>query len=101
MKRFWIIFLFVFPLVFCSGCSLLGHKINTPDKDLMDECPKRARAGTTVHFTTVTVCDAILHVDLEGADLVTIHEGEYEFVMPDHEVSIRVWITGMDNGGGS
>jgi len=100
-KRFLLLFL-VLALLLCSGCSVFGyHKINQPNDDLMDECPKYAREGKRVHFTTVTVCDAILNVDLSGAELITIREGEYEFVMPDHEVTIHVWISAMDWGGGS
>ena len=102
MKKKWILLLLVLALLLCSGCSVFGyHKINVSDSDLMDEYPKYAREGKTVHFTTVTVCDAILNVDLSGAELITIREGEYEFVMPDHEVTIHVWITAMDWGGGS
>ena len=45
--------------------------------------------------------NAVLNVDLSGAELITIQEGEYEFVMPDHDVSIRVWISAPDWGDGA
>ena len=103
MKKIWIFLLLVLPLLFCSDCSMFGyHKIDYPKKsDLITDCPSYAREGKTVHFSTVIVCDAVLNVDLSGAELITIQEGEYEFVMPDHDVSIRVWISAPDWGDGA
>ena len=50
MKKIWIFLLLVLPLLFCSGCSMLGyHKIDYPKKsDLITDCPSYAREGKTV-----------------------------------------------------
>ena len=81
-------------ILLLAGC-LGQHKIIFDESDVYN-CPKHAKAGETVVFDTVLVCDADLYVYVDGAEYETISEGQYQFVMPDHDVEIRVVI--VSNG---
>ena len=84
-----VIIMMVFMLSGCFGY----HKITvTGDKDLIDEYPKRAKAGETVRVYTVVATDADIYFHVTGTDFVTIQDGIYEFVMPDHDVEISLTI---------
>ena len=75
-----------------TGC-LGGHKIVVEygDEDLVS-CPKRAKAGETVTVETVIVSDADLFLFVDGVSLEPVKEGYYQFVMPDHDVTIKIVI---------
>ena len=73
-----------------SGC--MGKYKITYDKDDVYNCPKSAKAGETVTFETVVVCDADLYVYINGEELKPVREGYYEFVMPEEDVTITVSI---------
>lgn len=77
-------------LTSCLG----GHKITfSSGEDLVDECPKRAKAGELVTLTTAVVTDADMYVN-GGPDIVieTVSDGVYQFVMPDHDVELSITV---------
>ena len=80
-----------FSLTGCFG----QHKI-TYDKEYVTKCTKHAKAGETVQFETVSVCDADIYVYINGNELHQIADCVYEFVMPDNDVDIKVVI--VSNG---
>ena len=79
--------------VMLCGCAGYHRITVTYGEDYMDVCPKRAKEGETVHFTTVIAADADVVVKVSETDtLVQISEGVYEFTMPDTDVEIEVHI---------
>ena len=62
-------------------------------KDYMDKCPKRAKPGQTVTITTVVVTDANLYVNSnDDTEIKKISEGVYEFIMPEHDIELKITI---------
>ena len=90
-KKLVNILLVITLLLIISSCYG-GHKI-TYDKDsgYMFKCPNRAKAGEMVTFETIVVSDGDVFVNVLGVDDVTmVKEGIYQFIMPDHDVEIRI-----------
>lgn len=69
--------------------------VEAQDEFCVQECPASAKAGETVTVETCSVCDGDVHVAVDGdADFGAFtQECVYEFTMPDHDVSVHVWIT--------
>ena len=94
LKRSCVILLILTLMLPClTACSSHTYKINVVSgKDLVTSCPKKAKAGETVTIETVFVTDADLYLSVDGQKLKHLKDGSYEFTMPDHDVSIDVWI---------
>ena len=77
------------------GCS--RHRITViSGEKFVHKCPKSARTGETVTVMTSVVSDAELYVN--GVDGKFIRPGEYQFVMPDHDVELKVTVIAFPNG---
>lgn len=82
------------------GDLATAHAITVVDENnLMDWCPESAVEGETVRFRTFFVTDVVMVVDAGDVELVNVGRNTYEFVMPDHEVTIRVSIKTAELGG--
>ncbi len=57
----------------------------------LDKCPKSTKPGDTVTVTTVTVTDADLYVN-GNVEFVKKSDSVFEFVMPDHDVEIKITV---------
>ena len=64
------------------------------DTDLVESCPETAKAGETVSVQTLDVTDGEMTIRVSGADGTMIDWYEYQFVMPDHDVEVRVEFIG-------
>lgn len=63
----------------------------------LDKCPGSAKPGETVKVLTVLVSDGDLYLNgNNGLEIRKIKDGEFEFVMPDHDVELK--ITVISNG---
>ncbi len=60
------------------------------DTDLVESCPKSAKAGETVTILTCDVTDGDKEISVSGAEGVSVNWFEYQFVMPEHDVEVRV-----------
>ena len=60
------------------------------------QCPRLARPGETVTVMTSVVTDAELYVN--GVDGAFVRPGEYRFVMPDHDVELKVTVIAYPDG---
>lgn len=80
-----------------SSC-LGGHSIKVVSGErFLDKCPKRAKVGDTVKVLTVVVSDGDLYLNgNNGLEIKKIKDGEFEFIMPDHDVELK--ITVISNG---
>ena len=85
-------------LIVCTvlvGCS--RHRITViSGEKFVHKCPRSARTGETVTVMTSVVSDAELYVN--GVDGKFIRPGEYQFVMPDHDVELKVTVIAFPNG---
>ena len=85
-------------LIVCTvlvGCS--RHRITViSGEKFVHKCPKSARTGETVTVMTSVVSDAELYVN--GVDGKFIRPGEYQFVMPDNDVELKVTVIAFPNG---
>ena len=92
-KGIWICGLL---LCFAAAAVLLwrgvGYRITVESgKDLLVECPARARAGETVSVRTCCVTDASLEMTVRGGtDVTHVEEDLFTFTMPEGDVSISV-----------
>ncbi len=62
-------------------------------EDLIGSCPRRAAEGEVVTLNTAVICDGELHLNVSGCTVTMVGEGEYEFVMPANDVTIRASVT--------
>lgn len=63
----------------------------------VESCPTSAAEGETVVVRTAFVTDADLYVSVDGdQEFGEFTNQGYEFVMPDHDVTVRVWV--VSNG---
>ena len=60
------------------------------------KCPKFAKPGQTVTVMTAVVSDGELYVNGVDGDFVRL--GEYQFVMPDHDVALKVTVIAFPDG---
>ena len=92
MKKSIIRSAFAFSLAFLLSSCLGGHSIRVVSGEkFLDKCPKRAKAGESVTLTTVTVCDGNLYVN-GNVDFSKKSDSEFEFVMPDYDVEIKITV---------
>ena len=99
MKKKLIVWIgLLLALLMCMvllGCS--RHRITViSGEKFVHKCPKSARTGETVTVMTSVVSDAELYVN--GVDGKFIRPGEYQFVMPDHDVELKVTVIAFPNG---
>lgn len=77
------------------GCS--RHRITViSGEKFVHECPTSAKTGDTVTVMTSVVSDAELYVN--GVEGKFIRPGEYQFVMPDHDVELKVTVIAIQGG---
>ena len=80
-------------LALLTACSLGGHKITVVSgKDNIESIPKRAKAGETVTITTLSVTDAVMRCAVDDVAIEEVKDCVFEFVMPDHDVEVKVWV---------
>ena len=60
------------------------------------KCPKFAKPGDTVTVMTSVVSDGELYVN--GVDGRFVRLGEYQFVMPDEDVQLKVTVIAFKDG---
>lgn len=99
MKRKLIVWTgLLLALLMCMallGCS--RHRITViSGEKFVHKCPKTARTGETVTVETSVVSDAELYVN--GVDGKFVRPGEYQFVMPDNDVELKVTVIANPNG---
>ena len=58
--------------------------------DLVISCPTTARAGQTVTVETRCVTDGWVEVSVTNTDVTAVQEDLFQFVMPKHDVDVRV-----------
>ena len=99
MKRRIMLAVTIVTIVMAAGlaaCSK-GYKITVDAANdfMVQSCPKRAEAGETVVVETCVVSDGDVHVSVNGsADFGSFTSaGVYEFVMPEGDVTVHVWVT--------
>ena len=72
------------------------------EEELVDDCPRAARAGETVQVTVLYPTDVELHASVNGNEGFGAFAGStYEFVMPNEPVTVRVWTTQYEGFGGA
>ena len=91
-KKLLLIGILMFILSGCFGYYRI--RVNESSRDLIDEYPRMAKAGETVRITTVIVDDGDLFVNIDGVTVKMISEGIYEFVMPEHDIEIKLHVQG-------
>ena len=94
-KKVLVIVVMLFMMTSCFG----KHSIKVVSgEEHLDKCQKYAKPGEVVTITTAVVSDAELYVNsTDGTEIVQKGLGIYEFVMPDHDVELK--ITVIANGG--
>ena len=100
MKKKLLISIGLLLAVLMMGTVLVGcsrHRITViSGEKFVHKCPKSARAGETVTVETSVVSDAELYVN--GVDGKFIRPGEYQFVMPDTDVELKVTVIAFQGG---
>ena len=91
IRKVMLVGILLMSLTGCFG----RYRIEFDEEDVVN-CPRSAKAGETVTFETVIVCDADLYVYINDVELKPVREGRYEFVMPEEDVVIRTVI--VSNG---
>ena len=99
MKKKLIVWIgLLLALLMCMvllGCS--RHRITViSGEKFVHKCPRSARTGETVTVMTSVVSDAELYVN--GVDGKFIRPGEYQFVMPDTDVELKVTVIAFQGG---
>ena len=90
-----LLLLVLLPGTMLVGCS--RHKITVVSGErFVHECPRHARTGDTVTVMTSVVSDGELYVN--GVDGRFVRLGEYQFVMPDHDVELKTTVVAFANG---
>ena len=100
MKKKLLISIGLLLAVLLLGTVLVGcsrHRITViSGEKFVHKCPKSARTGETVTVMTSVVSDAELYVN--GVDGKFVRLGEYQFVMPDHDVELKVTVIAFQGG---
>ena len=84
--------LIIAAAVFLNGCGNTYKITVVSEKETVEECPAKAKAGDTVIVKTMIVTDADLYCRVNGdPDFGKFTgDGVYEFVMPEEDVEIDV-----------
>ena len=72
--------------------------IDTGSSSLIVSCPRIAVVGSTVTVRTVCVTDGWLEVSCSGAEMETVQEDLYRFVMPGENVRVRARFVSDETG---
>lgn len=64
------------------------------DSGLVESCPETAHAGETVTVSLYDATDGDLEISAEGVDGTRVGWLEYQFVMPAHDVDVKVEFIG-------
>ena len=64
------------------------------DSGLVESCPETAHAGETVTVSLYDATDGELEISAEGVDGTRVGWLEYQFVMPAHDVDVKVEFIG-------
>lgn len=93
--------LLCFAAAAALACKFAGFRIIVKGgNDLITDWPTSARAGETVTIRTCSVTDGDLKVHVNGGKEATcVQEGEYQFIMPDNDVSISARVDTSDYPG--
>ena len=60
------------------------------DTDLVESCPESAKAGETVTVSILDATDGDIQIQAIGVEGTRNNWFEYQFVMPDHDVDVKV-----------
>ena len=85
--------LLVCALLFFSTCRRITV---ISGERFVHKCPKFARPGDTVAVMTSVVHDGELYVN--GVDGKFVQPGEFQFVMPDEDVQLKVTVIAFKGG---
>ena len=93
-KRLIIIILAVLAvLCVCTACSSKTYKIIVVSgEDNIDTIPEKAEEGETVTILTMSVTDAVMRCAVDGEAIKEVKDSQFEFVMPAHDVEVKVWV---------
>lgn len=78
------------------GTEMMEHQIivDSEDETIIVDCPGAAFAGETVQIQTCFVADGEVKIEILDGDAGEFtEEALYEFVMPDHDITIKAWIS--------
>ena len=93
MKRRIMFAVAVLAIVVAAGLAACGKgytiTVDAADDFMVQSCPKRAEAGETVVVETCVVSDGDGSADFGEFTSA----GVYEFVMPEEDVTVHVWVT--------
>ena len=64
------------------------------DSGMVEFCPETAKEGETVTVRLYDVDDGEVKIHVSGADGTRVNWFEYQFVMPDHDVDVRIELIG-------
>ena len=101
-RKIWIIMGCVLLTVMIALTAVLisgsgRHRITViSGEKFVHKCPKYARTGETVTVMTSVVSDGELYVN--GVEGKFVRLGEFQFVMPDHDVELKVTVIAFPNG---
>ena len=100
MKKKLLISIGLLLAVLLMGTVLVGcsrHRITViSGEKFVHKCPRSARTGETVTVMTSVVSDGELYVN--GVEGKFVRLGEFQFVMPDHDVELKVTVIAFPNG---
>ncbi len=89
----------IIPLLLLVVFALTSVRlIDTGSTSLIVSCPRIAVVGSTVTVRTVCVTDGWLEVSCSGADMETVQEDLYRFVMPRENVRVRARFVSDETG---
>ena len=90
--------LLLIVFMICTAVLFSGYRritVISGDR-FVHQCPKYAKPGQTVTVMTSVISDGELYVN--GVDGTFIRPGEYQFVMPDNDVELKVTVIANPNG---
>ena len=98
--RKWIVWMGLLLIVFmiCTAVLFSGYRritVISGDR-FVHRCPKYAKPGQTVTVMTSVISDGELYVN--GVDGSFLRPGEFQFVMPDEDVQLKVTVIAFKDG---
>jgi len=94
MKRIVLVILTGLLVIALCACTRT-YKINVIGGNVVS-CPSSAKAGDTVTVYIPSVTDGWLESSVSGADVERTQEDCFSFVMPEHDVNVRVTFVSDD-----
>lgn len=99
-RKRWIVWTGLLLAVLLTGTILVGcsrHRVTViSGEKFVQKCPKHAKTGETVIVMTSVVSDGELYVN--GVEGQFVRPGEFRFVMPDHDVELKVTVVAFPDG---